>query len=58
MTVAPLTPDQVNAVDWLEANWESAVRGAALTIQLRERFGIQRADSFKVIGEARRRLGK
>jgi hypothetical protein len=58
LTSAPLTPDQIKAADWLEANWESAVRGAALTIQLRERFGIQVPDAFKVIGEVRRRLGK
>jgi hypothetical protein len=46
------------AADWLTENWKSAVRGAALTIQLRERFGIQITDAYKVIGEARRRLGK
>jgi hypothetical protein len=58
MTGAPLTPEQLTAADWLTSNWDSAMVGAALTIQLRERFGIQRAEAFKVIGEARRRLGK
>jgi hypothetical protein len=58
LSAAPLTHDQISAADWLASNWESAVAGAALTIQLRERFGIQRAEAFKVIGEARRRLGK
>ena len=53
-----LTGAESRAADWLTTNWDSAVSGVALTIQLRERFGIQRAQAFKVIGEARRRLGK
>lgn len=58
MITTTLTPEQVSAADWLESNWESVVRAAALTARLRERFGIEHVDAFKVIGEGRQRLGK
>ena len=45
------------AADWLAANWKSAVLGAALTVQLRERFGLEFADAVKAIAEARRLRG-
>lgn len=48
-----------NAADWLATNWESAISGAPLTAQLRERYGLAFADAVKVIAEAkRRRTGK
>jgi hypothetical protein len=53
VTVAPSIMD--TAADWLAANWEGAVKGAPLTVQLRERYGIAFADAVKVIAEARRR---
>lgn len=42
------------AADWLATNWEGAVKGAPLTVQLRERYGLAFADAVKVIAEARR----
>ena len=46
------------AAAWLAMNWESAVKGAPLTLQLRERFGLPFADAVRAIAEAKRRLGK
>lgn len=53
-----LTQVEKEAADWLAQNWESAVRGASFTVQLRERFELPFASSMRVVGEVRRRLGK
>lgn len=51
-----MVPSNIDtAADWLATNWEGAVKGAPLTVQLRERFGLPFADAVKVIAEARRR---
>jgi hypothetical protein len=43
------------ATIWLATNWDSAVIGAPLTVQLRERYGLEFSEAVKVIAEARRR---
>ena len=48
----------ISAAAWLATNWDSAVNGAPLTLQLRERFGLPFADAVRAIAEAKRRLGK
>jgi hypothetical protein len=53
MATAPSTIDI--AADWLATNWESAVNGASLITQLRERYGLSLTDAVKVIAEAKRR---
>ncbi|MCW5720015.1 MAG: hypothetical protein KIS86_02625 [Devosia sp.] len=45
------------AAEWLATNWESAVIGAALTAQLRERFGLEFSEAVKAIAEAKRLRG-
>lgn len=53
MTVVPSNID--TAADWLATNWEGAVKGPPLTVQLRERFGLSFTEAVKAIAEARRR---
>lgn len=55
---APLSPDQIKAADWLEANWDSAVRGAPILAQLRERFGLEFKQAVGTLAEVNRRRGK
>jgi hypothetical protein len=56
--MASLSKTQLKAAEWLEANWESAVRGAPIITQLRDRFGLEFKQSVAVIAEVRRRQGK
>lgn len=57
MTGAPLTPEQIKAADWLEANWESAVRGQPILAQLRDRFDLEFKQAVGALAEVNRRRG-
>lgn len=54
----PLTPNQIKAADWLEANWDSAVRGAPLIGQMRNRLGLDFRQAVRALAEVNRRRGK
>jgi hypothetical protein len=58
MTRNSITEAIETAAEWLATNWESAVTGAPLTLQLRKRFGLPFADAVRAIAEAKRRSGK
>lgn len=50
-----LTPTQLQAADWLEANWLTVVAGGPLTKILRERYGLPFNPAVQVMAEVKRR---
>jgi hypothetical protein len=50
-----LTPEQLRAAEWLEANWVSVVDGGPLTKVLRERFALPFNPAVQVIAEVKRK---
>lgn len=50
-----LSPVQLEAAEWLEANWLTVVAGGPITKILRERFGLPFNPAVQVMAEVKRR---